>query len=210
MRANMKSCLRILIPGALTLALAACATVPAQLQGEFTDLSPARIDSSAFGQAVRWGGNIITARNEADRTCFEVLSRELDRYARPRLEDRTGGRFIACKQGFFDPEVFAKGREVTLTGQIESIEQRKVEEFDYRYPVVAIDDIVLWEEREDVVVYSGFHDPFWYPYYWGHPYWSHYPYWGPYPFHRYPYHFGAGIEIRKSLPDPAPLRRDDD
>jgi len=174
---------------AITVTLvAACTSIPTQLQGEYAEVSPADVQPDVFGSSVRWGGVLVDTRNEKDRTCFEVLSRELDRSMRPRPEDRTAGRFIACTSGFHDPEIYANGREVTITGQIKNVETRKIEEFDYRYPVLEITDLVLWEERDDVIVYDGFYDPFYYSYFW----WG-YPYWGYYPYYRYPgpYYRGA-------------------
>jgi outer membrane lipoprotein len=191
---------RLALTAALAaLALAGCTTIPEQIQGNFSDVSPARVEPAVFGASVRWGGVIIDAVNEADRTCFEVLSRDLDRYLRPLQEDRTAGRFIACKSGFHDPEVFAAGREVTLTGSIRGIEEREIDQFKYRYPVIDVDELVLWQPRQDVLVIDHMYDPFWYPYpyYWGRPYWGYYPYyWNRYPMHSRSY-------IRQTLPDAA-------
>ena len=114
--------------------MSACTTVPEEIQGTYPEVSPARVEPGVFGTDVRWGGVILESRNSGNGTCFEILSRNLDKYLRPELEDSTLGRFIACKPGFHDPLVFTKGREVTLTGQIQAIETRKVDEFDYRYP----------------------------------------------------------------------------
>ncbi len=183
MQITMKNTLSILLAAVLATVLAACVSVPTQLQGEFTEVSPARVQTEQFGSNVRWGGVLVDTRNEKDRTCFEVLSRSLDSSMRPREEDNTAGRFIACTNGFHDPEVYAKGREVTITGRIQNVEVRKIEEFDYRYPVLEITDMVLWDERKDVVIYDRFYDPFYYPYFWGYPYWGYYPYYrysGPY------------------------------
>jgi outer membrane lipoprotein len=188
--------------GLFALALAGCTTIPEQIEGNFSDISPARVEPAVFGASVRWGGVIIDAVNEANRTCFEVLSRDLDRYLRPVQEDRTAGRFIACKPGFHDPEVFAAGREVTLTGSIRGIDEREIDQFKYRYPVVDVDELVLWQPRRDVLVIDRMYDPFWYPYpyYWGRPSWGYYPYyWSRYPMHSRGY-------IRQTLPAPAETR----
>jgi outer membrane lipoprotein len=125
---------------------------------------------------------------------------DLDRYLRPLPEDRSAGRFLACKPGFHDPEVFARGREVTLTGHIRDVEVRQIDEFGYRYPVVDVDELVLWEPRQEVTVIERYYDPLWYPY-WG---WG-YPYWGFYPYYRYPYPvYGHGhVHTYTPLPDPA-------
>jgi outer membrane lipoprotein len=181
------------------LALSACTTVPEQIQGSYANVSPARVEPAVFGSAVRWGGTIIDARNEENDTCFEVLSRSLDKYLRPELTDQTAGRFIACKPGFYDPEVFARGREVTLTGRIRNIEVREIDDFSYRYPVLDVDELILWEVREQVLVIDHPYDPFFYPYYWGGPYGGYYPYYR----HGYPMNSRSYGRTRTLLPDPA-------
>ena len=96
--------------------LAACATQPQPLQGTFAQISPrdaAATDST--GAMVRWGGRIVQVEPQANRTCFEMISTRLDAYGRPYwASDDTGGRFIACRTGFYDPAVFEKNREVDL------------------------------------------------------------------------------------------------
>lgn len=193
------------IPLALALlALAGCTTIPEQIQGTFSDLSPARVGPADFGASVRWGGVLIDATNEENSTCFEVLSRELDKYLRPLQEDRTAGRFIACKAGFHDPEVFAPGREVTLTGTLRNVEVREIDRFDYRYPVVDVNELVLWQPRQEVMVIDHRYDPFWYPYYWGGWYGGYYPYyWGRYPF---PMSGRSQVYTRQLRPDPAEVQ----
>lgn len=185
-----------------TLTLTGCTTIPAQLEGTYGDISPARVEPAEFGTSVRWGGVIIDATNEENSTCFEVLSRDLDRYLRPLQEDRTAGRFIACKPGFHDPQVFAAGREVTLTGTIRAIEEREIDQFNYRYPVLDVNELVLWQPRREVMVIDHMYDPFWhpYPYYWGRPYWG-----GYYPYYRfgYPMHSRSYGRTRTLLPGPA-------
>ena len=144
--------------GLATIALAACATAPKPLQGEFSSLTPkAGSQSQASGTPVRWGGEIIRVDPGNDRTCFEILGRQLDAQARPRRDDDDAGRFVACRQGFYDPEVFDKGREVTVTGTLRGEEVRKVGDYDYRYPHVDADVIYLWEKpRQHPGYYSAY------------------------------------------------------
>jgi outer membrane lipoprotein len=195
-----KSDMRIVISLLAVLAVTACTTIPEQIQGDFPDVSPARADGVAEGSRVRWGGVILNTKVKDSSTCFEVLSRDLDKYLRPKVEDQTAGRYIACKQGFYDPEVFTKGREITVTGTLRGVETRPVESFDYRYPVIDVDELVLWQKRRNVVVYRGFYDP-WFNPYWG-PYWG--SYWGPWPYHPYwGIHNPGYAEFRQLLPDPA-------
>jgi outer membrane lipoprotein len=136
---------RTLVLCSLAVALSACATAPRPLQGTFADITPASAD--AIGDLVRWGGQIIATVPEAERTCFEVLGRPLDAVARPRHEGPAHGRFLACRERFYDPAIFEQGRDLTVTGRLVGFEQGKVGGFDYRYPVVAADTVYLWSLR---------------------------------------------------------------
>jgi len=160
----------------LAAALGACATVPAPLQGQFPPVTPRQAAASGAGsnETVRWGGEIIDVEPRADRTCFEILARDLDSIARPVTGDPSGGRFLACRNGFYDPEEFKQGREITVVGRLDGTEQAKVGDFDYTYPRVAADTVYLWPERP-IYAYSPYYAyPYWGP--WGG--WG--PYWGPY------------------------------
>jgi len=180
-----------------SMALTACAAAPVSLRGEFTQLNPTQSASEAHaGERVRWGGEIIGVEPGKASTCFEILAHELDASARPRRSDTSEGRFIACRAGFYDPEVFVKGRELTVTGRLDGTQTGQVGQFDYTYPKVAADTIYLWPRRPVVVTQRNawpFYDPFWGPGY--GPYWRS-GFWGPPP-----------IVILKPDPTPEPDTR---
>ena len=157
------------------LLLCACTTIPEQLNGEYTSLIPENTTDNDLETAVRWGGAVLETLPEDGYTCFEILSKKLQTSMRPANSDQADGRFIACKPGFYDPEVFKKGREVTLTGKIIHIDIRKVGEYDYHFPIVDMEFMILWPKLRKRVVYDMYR-----PYYW------HYPYYGRY--YRYPFH----------------------
>jgi outer membrane lipoprotein len=151
----------LLVPVALL--LTACATAPKPLQGDYAEVAPR--SAAPQGQRVRWGGEIIHVDPTADRTCFEILGRELDAIARPRRSDDSAGRFIACRDGYDDPEVFTKGREITVTGVVRGTLQRKVGDYEYTYPEVDADVVYLWQKPSMRVHYEPYPwgwDPFWY------------------------------------------------
>ena len=172
--------------------LAACATVPQPLQGTYTDVSSVSVQQgAAAGAQVRWGGQIIKTEPGPQETCFYVLSRPLDSEARPHDADsnsETQGRFVACRAGFYDPEVFAQGRDITVTGTLHGTVSEKVGEYGYPYPRVEANVVYLWPKRV-VYPYGGYYDPFWGPGwgpYWGGPWgwggygWGGYGGWGGY------------------------------
>ncbi|MDQ3494631.1 MAG: Slp family lipoprotein [Pseudomonadota bacterium] len=132
--------------------LAACASQPRPLQGEFMPLTPRdSVVADRTGAAVRWGGRIVQVEPKPNATCFEMVSTRLDVYGRPYwASDDTGGRFIACRTGFYDPAVFERNREVTFTGRIEGYENRQIGGYDYRFPRVAADVVYLWPVRDRI------------------------------------------------------------
>ena len=154
---------------ALAAALAACATHPTPLQGEFLPITPQQAGAGNHtGAMARWGGQVIEVAPHADRTCFTVLSSPLDGQGRPlAADDGSSGRFLACRAGFYDPAVFTEGRSVTFTGRIDGNEDVRIGEYDYRMPRIAAEVVYLWPERDETRVIM--HHPHPHPYYW-HPY----------------------------------------
>lgn len=135
---------RLLLVPAMLL-LGGCISMPAALQGEFAPVEPGdAARSGVVGTPVRWGGRLIKAEPQAQHTCFEIVGLPLDSLGRPVPVNRSTGRFLACRAGFYDPEIFLPGREVTITGQVVGHDVRRVGEYDYVYPRLAADVIFLW------------------------------------------------------------------
>lgn len=182
--------------------LTGCVTMPDELQGERYSQAfyPIQAIDRSVGAPVRWGGMIVETRPEAERTCIEVLARELDARARPEPSDQDLGRFLACDSSFLDPEIYTKGREVTTVGRLAAFQTGQVGEFEYRYPRVAADAIHLWPERQydDDLTYRG---GYFVPYYgWGFPYYFGYA--------RYPVYRGGHYRV-DSDSRPRPDRNDE-
>lgn len=146
---------RLSIAAIAALALAACASQPKPLQGGYVEtLTPhTAVLGEHTGMAVRWGGRIVQVEPKADATCFEMIATRLTAGGRPYwASDDTNGRFIACRTGFYDPAVFTVNREVTFTGRIAGYDNRRVGEYDYRFPRMDADVVYLWPVRERVDV----------------------------------------------------------
>lgn len=151
--------------------LGGCATVPEPLRGEFPAITPqASVNQGVSNQRVRWGGEIVDVTPARDETCFEVLGQNLNGQGRPVEGANSQGRFIACAQGFYDPAVYAEGRDFTVVGTVNTTVTRKVGEYDYRYPQVSVQQVYLWPERQTYAgrPYGGY-PHYGYPNY-GHPY----------------------------------------
>jgi len=176
--------IRLVLPIIAALSLAACATAPKPLQGQFNPVAPREATNVQLpGALVRWGGRIIDIRPGQDQTCFQMLARPLNASGRPAggdASDANDGRFIACRSGFYDPAVFQPGREVTFIGKISSYESTRIGDFDYRLPKIDADVVYLWPVIREVQVV----DPWgpwgpgpWGP--WGPGPWGRGPWWGP-------------------------------
>jgi outer membrane lipoprotein len=137
-----------------------------------------------IGQPVRWGGTIAGVDNRADETCLEVVGRELQSSGKPVARDRSEGRFLACVNRFLDPMVYSRDRLVTVAGTVEAVETRPVGEYPYRYPVVQVQNLHLWQPETERPRYER--DPFFYDPFWPWPYYR-YPWFGPPPFGWYGY-----------------------
>jgi len=145
---------RLAVLATATALLAACVSQPQPLQGTFAQISPRdAISTDSTGAMVRWGGRIVDVEPQPNRTCFEMISTRLSNTGRPYwASDDVGGRFIACRTGFYDPALFEKNREVTFSGRVAGYENRRIGQYDYRFPRVEADVVYLWPVRERVNV----------------------------------------------------------
>lgn len=170
---------RLILPAVIALSVGACATIPPSLVGTYPATGPDIARSGAAqGTRVRWGGHIIETAPQQNETCFFVLDAPLDSQARPQVDAQSRGRFVACRSGFYDPEVYAKGRELTVTGTIDGSMTRKIGDYDYAYPRVAADNVYLWPKRPRYVQ-NPYYDPFYGSF--GDPFWGFGPFWYPQP-----------------------------
>lgn len=183
--------------------LGACATIPQPLVGNYANVNAASAQQGGAGDTqVRWGGEIIKTEPGPQQTCFYVLSRPLDSQARPRSGNsgENDGRFVACRTGFYDPEVFTRGRELTVTGTLHGTVTKKVGDYDYAYPRVDANVVYLWPKRQQYSGYrGGYYDPFWGPGfgpYWGGPWGYGGGYWG-----------GPRVIVVRPPPPPPPPKK---
>jgi outer membrane lipoprotein len=110
---------------AASVVLTACATQPRQLQGNFTPINQAQATlPESLGQNVRWGGQVIGARDAGNETCLEVAAMRLaDSSLRPVQPYRNAWgpvatRFLACNEKGFSADQAKPGTIVTFTGLV--------------------------------------------------------------------------------------------
>lgn len=127
---------------------------------------------------VIWGGMIISSKNLKDKTVIEVLETPLDERDRVLDREMSLGRFIIEAKIFLDTFIYRPGKEITAAGIIKEVRVQKIDETEYRYPVIEPIQMRIFEPEPDPK-YS-YPPPWWYypppdpfePYPWG---W-YYPY----------------------------------
>lgn len=161
---------RLLIAATLFVLIVSCAPFSRQVMQEVQkDIALGEVikaPESFKGETVLWGGLVVETIAQKDDTLMIVRQADLDFQKRPRDPDRSAGRFLIRYQGFLDPAIYSKGREVTVVGTIDGQEKRPVGEYQYTYPLINARALHLWERWEDVPLqYDPWYwwDPFYYP-----------------------------------------------
>jgi outer membrane lipoprotein len=183
----------------ITLLLTACSSLPPALKDPPAfDLSYPQAISNLDkfkNMPVRWGGKIVEVENEANFSALQILAYPLDSDAYPRLDGTGYGRFVVKSATLLDPAVYTKEALVTVAGNLEGGVERTIGNAKVTLPAVALQQIHLWQPRQDY--YDRFYGGFGYGYGggFGYPYGGFYGYDPYYPgaFYGYsPYFRGGG------------------
>ncbi|EKE69116.1 Slp family lipoprotein [Gallaecimonas xiamenensis] len=161
---------------ALVIVLGGCASMPDELAvPEGTQLAAYNLarEGQEVGKTARWGGLVTEVTNLKDKTRVEVVFTALTNSGKPSLENPSPGRFYAYLDGFVDPVSIPQGYRIALVGKVQPSEKGQVGEYQYNYPVMAVQNFKLWAPQQDTDRYYA--DPWWpywrYPYgYWGDPF----------------------------------------
>lgn len=125
--------------------------------------------TSHQGKKARWGGIIANIENKADMTVIEIVNLTLSYQGRPKDIENSNGRFLAYYDGFLEPMIYKKGKDITVLGDVLPPIKGKIGEKEYLYPVLKVGGFHLWKEIEKVNVKlrSDFTHDHWrnYPYY---------------------------------------------
>ena len=133
----------------LAAALGACASTPIDLEEEGVAPEPV-IASQVSGTpelargTVLWGGTIIGTANLEVGSQLEVIAYPLDRTQRPQLGLPSQGRFLVDSDDYLEPLDYAEGRQVTVLGTLEGLDEVRVGEARREFPVVRPSRMHLW------------------------------------------------------------------
>ncbi len=176
--------IRIISVIVLTAAMASgCASVIStgvleRVNSDITFEALKKAPQSHKGEVVLLAGVIVDTTLTPTGATLEIYQTGMDWENRPKNPDRSEGRFLAEYQGFLDPEIYSRGRQVTVAGKILGVKVKKLGEMDYAYPLLRAEEIYLWEKEKPLPrgPYPGY-DP-WGPWgFWGPWYPRYSPYW---------------------------------
>ncbi|CCQ91826.1 putative Uncharacterized lipoprotein yeaY [Nitrospina gracilis 3/211] len=118
------------------------------------------------GEKVVLGGIIVQTRNYKGWSEVEIIEVPLTWTGRLDDRDESSGRVILRYEGFLEPEIYSKDREITVGGTVTGSKTGTIDNAEYKYVVVSVEELRLWEKNEYV--------------YYGYPYYGYWGYWGPY------------------------------
>lgn len=158
----------VLLPG--------CATIPVVQENALPPIPFSELIAQVEqykGNAVILGGYVLEVENQKDHTRILAVQAPLGFGQHVKSKDLSEGRLVLIYDGFIDPEVYTKGRQITVGGTILDGADNDPEVL-YPYLRIQANSIHLWPEEkprspdyfnEDVWLY---HYP--YPWYWSYPY----------------------------------------
>ncbi len=165
---------KFLLIGVVSVLLASCASYPSSIAVNDPDQLPTlkqllQSPQEHAGDTVVLGGQIIKVSNTEQHTVLEILQKPLWDSGHPRSDqDASNGRFRAELDYFVDPEIYKKGREVTVRGTFTGLQQGKIGSHEYQFAHINVSGIELWREQPETEVHYIFG----------------YDRWGPSPFYR--------------------------
>lgn len=131
-------------------------------------------DPDAYkGSTVIWGGEIVQVMGLVQGAELIILDSPLDRGERPIGTQYSTGRFIATTDSFIDPAIYKENGWVTIGGVVTGKETRLLSKSQYRYPVIDIKEIHVWN-TDSAYYYAPEVGYYWsYPWGWGGRHYRH-------------------------------------
>jgi len=153
--------LGLFLTGCATIPSAVRETPPGDLQlGEVRDNVNAHRDT-----LVRWGGTIVGVENKDNETWIAVSELKLDGSGRPKRNSPSAGRFLIRESGSHDPEIYAKGREITAVGVLADELKSSDGNQPHSLPVIKASEHKLWGPNRRNSYYPDSYRYGYYPYY---------------------------------------------
>lgn len=125
--------------------VAGCAAPPLEAPAQAdTQVEPGAVSADQLPSDEQiWGGVIAGVENRPEATVIEVVGYPLKRQE-PQTREPSIGRFRLRIEGFADPVDYRVGRRVTGVGTVTGVEDGRVGDRDYGFPVLDAHAVHLW------------------------------------------------------------------
>ena len=121
-------------------------------------------------ETVILGGYVLEVGQKAGETRLVAIQAPLGIGQKPRSKDLSRGRLIVHYTGFLDPEVYEKGRKITVGGRLLGSSTTEAGAEAYPYVRIRAASVYLWPPERPAPP-PAYWDPWWHPYpyrwYWG-------------------------------------------
>ncbi|TVQ67327.1 MAG: hypothetical protein EA373_12630 [Oceanospirillales bacterium] len=147
----------------MVVVIAGCSSIPSDLQTpDDQSLLPfsATKTTQPSNQLARWGGEVVSVNNLEIGSMIEVVEFSLNAAGRPIKSDTSGGRFRILVGDFIDPAIYVSGRQVTALGVFSSLDEDKVGDQAYFFPILTAEQLHLWPEIKEPSNPPYHYDPF--------------------------------------------------
>ena len=97
------------------------------------------------GRVLVLGGEVLKAKRLKDNTQIELLQLPLEDGEEPsRDRQQSQGRFFALHQKFLDPATMVEGTRVTIVGEVSGAKTDRLDDIEYRYPILTVKYLHVW------------------------------------------------------------------
>jgi outer membrane lipoprotein len=158
----MKSAFAIFI---CTLLLMSCSVISNQVRKEAVSVSSFAAlvkDVEQYrDQTIIVGGSVLKVDNQTSGTVITALQVPLKSGDKPGSKDQSDGRLIISTPQFLDPEVYTKGRKITVAGKIIGSSRDEVGTAPIPYLKLESIELHLWPQYQPSRYYYPHYSPFW-------------------------------------------------
>ena len=97
------------------------------------------------GRVLVLGGEVLHAKRLKDGTQIELLQLPLEDGEEPSLDrQQSQGRFLALQREFLDPATMVAGTRVTIVGEVSGAKTERLDDIEYRYPILILKHLHVW------------------------------------------------------------------
>lgn len=148
---------RVILPILACLVVTGCSSFPKAIRVSDVDQLPSlhelqKNTAAHINETAVLGGVIVDVVNEANHTTIEILELKLFASGRPRSDtDASQGRFRVTFDTFLEPQIYAKGRALTVRGKVTGMVEGKIGNHPYQFVHLQGNGYHLWPEQADEI-----------------------------------------------------------